>query len=107
MSPSSVSPPTTIQAKLVVGGSAVHDVSTFPTGSSGPWTHFASLMFNISVVTELVDGWSFLRSPWYVFPLIMMMYCVDPSSDRTAQLECRNLGVSKDGPSVQLFSLTS
>ena len=92
-------PPTRTHAKLCNGGSATHDASLIPKGSSGPWVHFSFFRSNISVVLQ--------NCSWSVFPPTMMMYCVDPSSNWVLQLEWLALGVSNDGPSVQLSSLVS
>ena len=95
----SVIPPTRTHEKLDVGGRPTHDACLILNGSSGPCIHFRFSISNISVVLESLC-WPFL-------PPIMMTDCVDPSSAGMAQLEWLNLGVSNDGPSVQLFSIVS
>ena len=92
-------PPTRTHEKLDVGGRPTHDALLIVIGSLGPWIHFRFSISNISVVLESLC-WPFL-------PPIMMTDCVDPSSAGMAQLEWLNLGVSNDGPSVQLFSIVS
>ena len=67
------------QEKLVDGGKATHVANLMPHGSSGPWIHFWSFEYKISV--------DFERIPRSVSPPIMMIHFVDPSSDCMAQLE--------------------
>ena len=96
-------PPTRTHEKLDVGGRPTHDAFLIPNGSSGPCIHFRFSISNISVVLKNCF-WPLLP---LLLPPIMMMDCVDPSSAGMAQLEWWNLGVSNDGPSVQLFSIVS
>ena len=92
-------PPITTHAKLNVEGSATHAEDLTPSGSSGPWTQLCPAKYKISVLFKIFS--------WSVCPPMMMMHLVDSSSDWMAQLQWLDLAVSKGGPSVQVFSLTS
>ena len=67
------------QAKSRVGGRATHDPPSIPKGRLGPLIHLCSLRSKISV--------SFDQYSLSVFPPVMMIDCIDPSSDLMAQLK--------------------